>query len=121
VCQTKRRNDEFCEPRRTGAHLAEGAVKDTGYVHATVLPAHVASSTTFHRSQCKACAGIHVCLRIPNINFLCSRTKQRLLSLVHADMLVRMGCSALVCTRASQHVGACILLFCDMQRTLGTD
>jgi len=25
-----------------------------------------------------------------------------------------------VCTRASQHVGACILLFCDMQRTLGT-
>jgi len=40
----KRRNDEFCELRRMGEHLAEGAAKDTGYVHATVFPARVASS-----------------------------------------------------------------------------
>mmetsp|Transcript_100196 Transcript_100196/g.161537 ORF Transcript_100196/g.161537 Transcript_100196/m.161537 type:complete len:135 (-) Transcript_100196:350-754(-) len=26
-----------------------------------------------------------------------------------------------VCTHAFQHVGACILLFCNVQRTLGTD
>ena len=29
--------------------------------------------------------------------------------------------TARVCTRASQHVGACIFLFCDMQRTLSAD
>jgi len=40
----KRRNDEFCEPRRLGAHVAEDAAKDTGYVYATVLPARVTSS-----------------------------------------------------------------------------
>ena len=40
----KERNDEFCGQRRTRAHLAEGAAKDTVYVHATVLPARVTSS-----------------------------------------------------------------------------
>jgi len=35
------------EARKTGAHLAEGAAKDTGYVRATVLPARVASSKHF--------------------------------------------------------------------------
>jgi len=35
---------EFCEPRRMGAHLAEGAAKDTAYVRATVFLARVASS-----------------------------------------------------------------------------
>jgi len=42
--EMKGRNDEFCEQRRTGVHLAEGADKDTGYVRATVLPARFASS-----------------------------------------------------------------------------
>jgi len=37
-------DDEFCELRRTGAHLAEGTAKDTGHVRATVFQARVASS-----------------------------------------------------------------------------
>ena len=31
--EKRRTQDEFCEERRAGAHLAEGAAKDTGYVH----------------------------------------------------------------------------------------
>ena len=42
--ERERKKDEFREPRRTGAHLAEGAAKDTGYVRATVFPARIASS-----------------------------------------------------------------------------
>jgi len=35
----KGRNEEFCEPRRTGAHLAEGTAKDTGRVRTTISQA----------------------------------------------------------------------------------
>ena len=39
--------NEFCEPRGTGAHLAQCAAKNTEYVHATVLPSCFPSSKYF--------------------------------------------------------------------------
>ena len=38
----EKRYDEFCEPWRTGAHLAESTTKDTGHVRTTVFQARIA-------------------------------------------------------------------------------
>ena len=77
----KRRNDEFCEQRRTGVHLAEGAAKDTRYVHATVLP----SLVTFPSRNSAIVRAVfhHRCGLVQPGELVCAMTAGLALFIVH--------------------------------------
>jgi len=89
--------------------------------HASSL-AHACANVLFAHVCHACCVCIHLSSRIFAYGPLGGRAHAPLSLCVHAHCYcATVRYTARVYTRASQHVGACIFLFCVMQRTLGAD